>query len=110
LCWITGTEQQSTSANDILFWNQVIEADQLFFPALCPLLGGRILFIPRCVHFDGLLPVFVPSFFPSGLLAAFMVCFQRFTTMNICCGQKSASLTRRRFEAMMVYYCSLTVL
>jgi hypothetical protein len=63
LCWITGTEQQLTSAHDILLWNQVIEADQLFFPALSPLLGGRILFIPRCVHFDRRLPRFVPSWF-----------------------------------------------
>jgi hypothetical protein len=55
LCWITGTEQQLTSANDILFWNQVIEADQFFLPALWPmaysLSGGRIFFVFRCVHF-----------------------------------------------------------
>ena len=36
LRWITGTEQQSP-ASDILFWNQIIETDQLFLPALGPL-------------------------------------------------------------------------
>jgi len=37
LCYITGTEQQLTPANDILFWDQVIEADQFFLLALWPL-------------------------------------------------------------------------
>jgi hypothetical protein len=36
LRWITGTEQQSP-ASDILFWNQIIETDQFFLPALGPL-------------------------------------------------------------------------
>jgi hypothetical protein len=31
------TEQQLTPANDVLFWDQVIEADQFFLPALWPL-------------------------------------------------------------------------
>jgi hypothetical protein len=36
LCYITGTEQQSTPANDVLFWDQVIETDQFFLLALWP--------------------------------------------------------------------------
>lgn len=37
LCCISGAEQQLTPANDILFWDQVIEADQFFLLALWPL-------------------------------------------------------------------------
>ena len=79
LCWITGTEQQLTSANDILFWNQVIEADQLFLPTLWPLLGGRILFIPRCVHFGRRLPRFVPSWFVREKETLFVFCHEILT-------------------------------
>jgi hypothetical protein len=53
LRWIAGAEQL-TPANDALLWNQVIETDQFFLPALGPLIrclsGGRIFFILRCVH------------------------------------------------------------
>jgi hypothetical protein len=36
VCYVSGTEQQLTPANDVLFWDQVIEADQFFLPALWP--------------------------------------------------------------------------
>jgi hypothetical protein len=102
LCCITGTEQQLTPANDILFWDQVIETDQFFLFALWPLTrwlsGGRISFVLRFAHFDHLLPIFVPSFFPSGVLSALMACFQRVTTTNIYHGQRWTQLQRAHSE------------
>jgi len=38
VCCVSDTERQLTPAHDILFWDQVIEADQFFFPALGPLI------------------------------------------------------------------------
>jgi hypothetical protein len=53
LCYVSGTEQQSTPANDIAFWDQVIQTDQFILSALWPLMisGGRMFFVLRCVHF-----------------------------------------------------------
>ncbi len=52
-------------AFNVLFWNQVIQANQFIFAALGPLIsrlsGGRIFFVLRCTHFDfPILSVFVP--------------------------------------------------
>src|SRR5204863_2036745 len=49
--------QQSLPACNVLFWNQVIQANQFIFPALGPLIfrfscGGRILLVLRCTHFS----------------------------------------------------------
>ncbi len=38
VCCVSDTERQLTPAHDILFWDQVIQADQFFFPALGPLI------------------------------------------------------------------------
>ncbi len=38
VCCVSDTEGQLTPAHDILFWDQVIQADQFFFPALGPLI------------------------------------------------------------------------
>jgi hypothetical protein len=35
---LSDTEQQMMPAFDVLFWNQVIETNQFFFPALRPLI------------------------------------------------------------------------
>ncbi len=65
LCWITGTEQQLTPTNDILFWNQVIEGGSIFLH--CALAFDSLtlrrahFFCFRCVHFGRLLPLFVPT-------------------------------------------------
>jgi len=34
--WLCYTEEQLTPANDVLFWDQVIETDQFFLLALWP--------------------------------------------------------------------------
>ena len=52
---LSGTEQQTLPANDISFWDQVIQTDQLLFSALGPLMivrssGGRMFLVTRCVH------------------------------------------------------------
>ncbi len=39
LGWVRDTEQQLTAACNVLFWNQVIETNQLFFAALEPLIS-----------------------------------------------------------------------
>src|SRR5438132_11129682 len=36
LCCVTDTEQQLMPACNVLFWNQVIQANQFIFPALGP--------------------------------------------------------------------------
>jgi hypothetical protein len=38
VCCVSDTERQLTPAHDILLWDQVIQADQFFFPALGPLI------------------------------------------------------------------------
>jgi hypothetical protein len=36
LCYVSGTEQQLTPANDILLGDQIVQTDQFFFLALLP--------------------------------------------------------------------------
>src|SRR5436309_15539914 len=70
LCWVVCclccvTEYLMPACN-VLLWTQVIQANQLIFPALRPLIsclsGGRIFFVLRCTHFRlSMLSVSVPS-------------------------------------------------
>src|SRR5207247_4494472 len=64
-CCVSHTEQQLMPACNVLFWNQVIQANQFIFPALRPLIsrlsGGRIFFVLRCTHFGLLLSASMPS-------------------------------------------------
>ena len=39
VCFVSDTEQQSMPARNVLFWNQVIQANQFIFPALRPLIS-----------------------------------------------------------------------
>ena len=59
LCCFGDTERQLTPALNVLFWNQVVEANQFISCALAPVnprfRGGRVLFILRCVHLASLL-------------------------------------------------------
>ena len=76
LCAVRGTEERSP-ADDIAFWDQVIETDQFLFPALLPgmlrIPGGRMFLLFRCTHYGSLLTPSVPWFI-SELLPIF-VCF-----------------------------------
>jgi hypothetical protein len=63
---VSDAEQQLTTAGDVLFWKQIIEADQFLFSAF-----GRVtrwfntlrnFFVFRCTHFERLLPECVPAF------------------------------------------------
>jgi len=63
LFWVIGcvdcvseAEQQLTPAGDVLFWNQIIKADQFILSSLGPVTrwfnSPRNLFAFRCAHFE----------------------------------------------------------
>jgi hypothetical protein len=71
LCCVSDTKGQLTPALNVLFWNQVVEANQFISRALAPfiswLCGGRILFVLRCIHLGSLqISASVPSLRPLG--------------------------------------------
>jgi hypothetical protein len=54
LCRVGGTEEHLIPAFNVLFWNQVVEANQFTFCALAPFIfrscGGRIFVVLWCTH------------------------------------------------------------
>ena len=62
---VSDAEQKLTAARDVLFWNQIIEADQFFLSAFWPgmrwIPDCRVFFVFRCTHFACLLPAFMPT-------------------------------------------------
>ena len=104
-CCVSGTEQQLMPALNVLFWNQVIQANQFIFSALGPLIswlsGGRIFFVLRCTHFGFMLSASVPSFTKHPLkliLVIFLPQLEEFTHCmfyqvghSVCAGDKRAS-------------------
>ena len=53
---VSDSEQQLTTAFDVLFWNQIIKANQFLLISLGPVnvwfSGLRIFFVFRCAHFE----------------------------------------------------------
>jgi hypothetical protein len=52
VCFVSNAEQQFPAPDDVLFWNQIIKADQFIFSALRPETGWFSglcnFFVPRC--------------------------------------------------------------
>jgi hypothetical protein len=65
LCRVSHTEEQLTPAGDVLFRNQVIQADQFLFFVLGRLSSWvpntHVFFILRCAHVALVLSVFMPN-------------------------------------------------
>ena len=61
---VSDAEQQLTATSDVLFGDQIIEADQFFLSGLGVgmlwISTRRIFFVFRCTHFGSLLPAIVP--------------------------------------------------
>jgi len=57
LDYVSDAEQQLASAGNVLFWDQIIEAEQSFLFAFRAgifwIPAHRIFFVFRCTHFDG---------------------------------------------------------
>ncbi len=88
LFWVVGcfccldsasdAEQKLTAASDVLFWDQIIEADQFFLSTF----GGRMLwisahrifFVFRCTHFERpITSIHANSMVRAGALRAFVL-------------------------------------
>ena len=55
VCSVSNAEQQLTTALDVLFWNQIIKANQFFLISLRSVTSWftclRDFFVSRCAHF-----------------------------------------------------------
>jgi hypothetical protein len=82
LRFFSDTEEHLIPALNVLFWNQVVEANQFISRAFAPLIswfcGGRILFVLRCIHLGSLADISISAKCPTagtkaGTVATFVV-------------------------------------
>jgi hypothetical protein len=99
---VSDAEQKLTAAGNVLFWNQIIEADQFFLSASWPgmrwIPGCRVFFVFRCTHFERLLPAFMPTQYSGDSVARVLSHHKRLTHRRFGNRVKSIAVAAATFQ------------
>jgi hypothetical protein len=107
LCFFSDTEKHLMPALNVLFWNQIVEANQFISRALAPFIswfcGGRILFVLRCIHLVSLADISIRAKCPTAgtkaeTVATFVVKPEAFMQPIISLIAKMATLREGEFQ------------